>query len=82
MTNSINNVEQTNTTDGYVILKYRNEQGEVTSEVKMKILESVEIENPTPAVTVEGRLENIEATVAYNQLQTEYLVILAEFNAM
>lgn len=35
-----------------------------------------------PQPTTEDRLEAIEATVAYNQLQTEYLVILAEFNAM
>ena len=37
---------------------------------------------PTPAETIEEKLERIDATTAYNQLQTEYLVILAEFNAM
>ena len=37
---------------------------------------------PTPVETIEEKLERIDATTAYNQLQTEYLVILAEFNAM
>lgn len=44
--------------------------------------EDVEQEVIEPQSTIEERLDSIESTIAYNQLQTEYLVILAEFNAL
>lgn len=42
--------------------------------------ESVESKEVTPAPTIEDRLEAIEQTSAYTQIQVEYLATLAEIN--
>lgn len=42
--------------------------------------ESVESKEITPAPTIEDRLETIEQTSAYTQIQVEYLATLAEIN--
>lgn len=42
--------------------------------------EAVESKEVTPAPTIEDRLETIEQTSAYTQIQVEYLATLAEIN--
>ena len=74
--------------DGLQVTEYTRDGETVSAIIRQPIPVDLEEPNPTqpvepaPAETIEEKLERIDATTAYNQLQTEYLVILAEFNAM
>ena len=74
--------------DGYQITEYTRDDETVSAVIKELIpTEPIEPEpiqpiEPVPVETIEEKLERIDATAAYNQLQTEYLVILTEFSAM
>lgn len=71
--------------DGYLIVEYTKDGVTISHVVETLIPSDDPQPEPVPiepAETIEDKLARIDATTAYNQLQTEYLVILAEFNAM
>lgn len=66
--------------DGYRITRYTTDGKTVSHEIKTLIVDDSTVEEVVPEPTVEDRLEAIEQTSAYTQIQVEYLATLAEIN--
>lgn len=72
--------------DGFVVSEWTNDGVTITHVTKEEISEEVEVIvppvviEPQPEDTIEQRLDRIEQTTAYTQLQIEYLTTLSETN--
>ena len=69
--------------NGEKVEEYTRDGQVVSHIVRKQIIDKSELqadEKITPAPTIEDRLEAIEQTSAYTQIQVEYLATLAEIN--